>query len=128
MTRGGSHTYKPAESSEWKDFAIVRILREKVHLEGYPLEEPVSLHVTAVLDRPKRLMRKKDTSDRMPAATKGTGSKPDEDNILKLVQDTLVVAGVMRDDTFVVDGRCTKWYRALDEGPHVFIDLRTLEE
>ena len=137
VTRFG--TYKPTKSVEWKGFALIQVQREMGHLvdvvecgvgnvpvnvSPFPLTEAVFLHVVAVLARPQRLRRKKDPHERMLAAQDGKGSKPDEDNILKIVQDMLVLAGVMKDDTFVVDGRCTKWYQALDEQPHVFIDLR----
>ncbi|NIP92208.1 MAG: RusA family crossover junction endodeoxyribonuclease, partial [Akkermansiaceae bacterium] len=128
---------KPAR---WKADALEMISRQWTRP---PLTSLVRLCITAVMKRPAYLSRKKHPRGRIYAGVgpirvrprgknadreytqRGKGSKPDEDNILKLVQDTLVQAGVLFDDTLVMIGEIHKVYQALEplELTHVEIQL-----
>ncbi len=88
------------------------------------LDVPVVVDVHAVHARPKRLCRRGDPRDDLPAP-----KKPDLDNVCKLAMDALVKAGVLRDDTRVVELHAASWYCPIDElgwhtvDPHVRIRL-----
>lgn len=50
--------------------------------------------------------------------------KPDGDNATKPVWDALVKAGVLHDDSHVVEWGGGRWYAAADEQPHVVVQVR----
>lgn len=120
LKNGHSHTFMPDNTVAWEERAR-QIARCSWSAE--PLDEPLELVVLAVMHRPDRLRRKKDPRGRIPACC-----KPDGDNVLKLAQDALVKAGVLLDDTRVVDARVVKVYAALEpvEQEHVRIVVRRL--
>jgi Holliday junction resolvase RusA-like endonuclease len=78
---------------------------------------PVRLAIDAFLPRPKRLWRKLDPSGAIPAE-----SKPDFDNILKIVADSLNGLAYA-DDSQVWHGTIRKWYHAKDGMPRVEVSL-----
>lgn len=112
----GVVAYKPAKSTSWAADAIEQFVRKWG--DQVPLDEALTVEVVAVLKRPARLCRKSDPTSRLPALC-----KPDGDNILKLVQDALVKAAVVFDDTRVVRATVEKHYCAIDpvEQPHVAV-------
>jgi Holliday junction resolvase RusA-like endonuclease len=125
MTRKG-FVYTPKSTAQWEavarmfmkeDFKATKIVLDGEEYKG-PLEVPVRVLVTAVKKRPKRLLRKKDPDGRMWCT-----AKPDWDNVGKIVSDALVKAGVLRDDTYVVDGRVLTYYASRIEGPVVEIEV-----
>lgn len=123
---GGTMTFTPDKPGRWKADALAHLERK---WKGLPIVGPLDVHVLAVLKRPQRLQRKKDPDSRLWAADAEKGSKPDEDNVLKLVQDTLVQAGVIVDDSFVVSGTCVKVYQGIRsqlELPHVQVWITPL--
>lgn len=118
-TRGGLVSMRtPAKTAHWEG-AAAAMMRELY--KGPVINEPCSLSVVAVGARPKSLMRKRDPPGRMLRTT-----KPDGDNVLKAAADSLVLAGVLRDDVLIVDWRCSCVYAAKDEGPSVSLLLSTL--
>ena len=72
---------------------------------GTPIDEPVTLEVTAWVSRPKRMRRKGDT--RLVCWAKG---RPDLDNVVKLIGDSLTRAGVWTDDACVAELDCKRLY------------------
>jgi Holliday junction resolvase RusA-like endonuclease len=86
-----------------------------------PLDCPVGVDLEIVVNRPGRLTRKKDPHHRLLCV-----SKPDVDNVAKLILDAVVKAGVITDDTRVADLRVRKMYAAIGEMPHVRLTLFTL--
>jgi Holliday junction resolvase RusA-like endonuclease len=127
---GSSYRTKQDKSVKWALLAMELVRDRWVNAEGKPrplLTGPVVLDVLAVIARPatsptwmkglddeaawKAMWR---SGKRMPC-----GAKPDEDNILKLVQDSLKNAGVVFEDQRVWDGRCRKYYAAVNEQPFV---------
>ena len=104
-------TYTPPKTAAWEASAIALM---RLHHEGPPIDGPVQVLVTAVGQRPKRMMRRKDPAGRMWRC-----NKPDGDNVLKAVCDAMVNAGVVVDDTHCVDMRVLSVYAAKDEAPCV---------
>jgi Holliday junction resolvase RusA-like endonuclease len=87
-----------------------------------PSDDYCKAEIVAVFSRPKRLLRKKDSEQRL-----WHGSKPDIDNVCKSVLDSLVMAGVMRDDTQVVFLVARSVYASKSEGPCVEIRLSSID-
>ena len=96
--------------------------------KGRPRATPMCSHgvcrvdVVAVFPRPKRLMRKKDPQHRV-----WHSSKPDIDNVCKSALDSMVMAGIIRDDTQVVILTAKSVYAAKDEGPCVELKLSAID-
>ena len=87
-----------------------------------PSEDLCRAEIVAVFSRPKRLLRKKDSEERM-----WHGSKPDIDNVVKSVLDSLVMAGVLRDDVQVVELMARSVYASKSEGPGVEVRLSSID-
>lgn len=121
-TRGGfARAYTPAKTASWEMEAAHLIRMQWIQMP--PLEGPLMLVVRAVGQRPKRLMRGKSPTHRVYRM-----AKPDGDNVLKAVADSLVAAGVIRDDVDIVEWRCASLYAAKDEGPCVEIELTPIDD
>jgi Holliday junction resolvase RusA-like endonuclease len=105
------HAFTPPATVHWEAIAVMLMQSAWSHP---PTELPVSLDVVAVMQRPKRLLRAQDPEGRIPASC-----KPDWDNIGKIASDALEKAGVVRNDSQVVDGRVRRFYAARDEAPCV---------
>ena len=67
-------------------------------------------------------MRKKDPQHRV-----WHSSKPDIDNVCKSALDSMVMAGIIRDDTQVVILTAKSVYAAKDEGPCVELKLSAID-
>lgn len=93
-------TYDPKESRDWKQTVGAYAIAAGVK----PIEGAVTLGVDCFMPRPQRLCRKKDTI----AAVRCT-SKPDWDNLGKLVADALIGIAYA-DDAQIWYGSCRKWY------------------
>lgn len=117
FVRTTGNAYTPAKTRSWEADAKAVFSQ---HYRGAPADEPLSVIVTAVFARPKRLMRAKDPNHRIPH----TG-KPDGDNILKAVGDALEAAGVVRNDSIINVATVSKWYAAKDEGPSVEVLIKS---
>jgi len=106
--------YTPTKTVCWEALALS--IMEDQHT-GMPFDVPVRMHVVAVGKRPKRLMRKKDPEGRMWRCT-----KPDGDNVLKAVCDAMVKAGIVIDDTHLIDQHVLSVYAAKGEQPCVEVE------
>ena len=106
--RGGGRVYMPPEHRAWMD-AAVTMLREQ--RQGEAIAGPVSVEIVAVWPMPKarpawcdrERWKRRDETLGIPYAT-----KPDADNVSKIVLDALVEAGILEDDRFVVDLNMSK--------------------
>lgn len=113
-------TKTPDKTVSWERGAEIRM--RELWGSRTALDEPLTVVVDAVCRRPQHLIPKfgprvrkvQPSSDRLPCM-----SKPDLDNIAKIVLDALVLANVMKDDTRVVELRCSKQYAAIGEQEHV---------
>ena len=68
------------------------------------------------------MLRKKDPEHRL-----WHSSKPDIDNVCKSVLDSMVMAGVIRDDTQVVLLSAKSVYASKSEGPCVEVKLSSID-
>jgi Holliday junction resolvase RusA-like endonuclease len=120
-TTMGGHVrlYTPKRTADWERSSAL-IMRNA--WMSPPSESLCGATITAVFPRPKRLLRKKDPSHRL-----WHSSKPDIDNVCKSVLDSLVMAGVIRDDTQVVLLSARSVYASKDEGPCVEIKLSSID-
>lgn len=113
VTRTG-HAFTPKKTRAWEASAstLFRIAnKSKRQIEG-----PVGLWVEAVAARPKRLQRRNDPVDRI-----WRQSRPDGDNVLKIVADALEKAGVIQNDSQIVEWFCRSYYAAKGEEPCVAV-------
>jgi Holliday junction resolvase RusA-like endonuclease len=117
-TSAGGHVrmYTPKKTADWERSAAMVM---SSFWRKAPLDEPVEVQIVALAHRPKRLLRKKDPDHVIWKTT-----KPDSDNIVKCVLDSLVMAGVLRDDSLVVHHSVMDLYIERDCGPRVCIRLR----
>ncbi len=116
---GHIRLYTPKKTADWERSAA--LLARNAWMRP-PSDDYCKLEVVAVFPRPKRLLRKKDPETRV-----WHGSKPDIDNVVKSVADSLVMAGVIRDDTQVVEIHATKVYASKIEGPCVEVRLTKID-
>ncbi len=86
-----------------------------------PLAGPIHLSVVFLMPRPGRLIWKTKPMPRVYHA-----SKPDDENLLKSLQDSLTALAWI-DDAQVCSLRLEKWYAAGDEPPGVEVTIESLE-
>lgn len=114
--KGKAFSFTPdkmrADQGVIKHFAVLA-MREQCKT---PLVGPLRLVVQVVRTAPQSWSRRK------VLETRWITSKPDFDNTLKLVADSLGRGVIFDDDAQIADGRCMKCYGARD-----FIEV-TLEE
>ena len=106
MSRFGAYT--PKKSRDYQ-----KSMLDALDAVDAPLDGPVKLSITFCHKRPQRLNRKKDTVARIPKTT-----KPDIDNLIKMVMDVLTKAEVWLDDNQVVSVTAEDWYCSKAEEPH----------
>lgn len=111
----GVRAYTPAKTQRWEDNAAV-LMRAEAGMKQY--NQPLILKMICVFERPQRLNRKKDPEDRIPHT-----AKPDGDNCLKLLQDAMIKAGIVQDDSCIYNAQVTKWYAAKGRSPKVIAIL-----
>jgi len=116
-----SRMYTPGKTSQWEAEAVKSICLSGV---GKPmLYGALRIDIVAVFERPQRMMTK-----RWPNKREYHTSKPDKDNVEKIVMDALQKAGVIRDDCIVCTGETSKWYADRVETPHIAITITWLGE
>ena len=116
---GHIRLYTPKKTADWERSAALLARRE--WCRG-PSEDLCRADIVAVFSRPQRLLRKKDPLQRIYH-----GSKPDIDNVAKSVLDSLVMAGVIRDDKQVVELFVRSVYASKEEGPCVEVRLSSID-
>ena len=115
FVRATGRAYTPKGTAEWERSAA---MLARAAWGRAPLDGLVTVEIVAVFSRPKRLLRKKDPTERIAC-----GVKPDIDNVVKCALDALVMAGVMRDDKQVFRVVAEKLYAGKSEGPCVEIRI-----
>lgn len=122
VSRWGAHKDEKTEV-----YMGVAIMVCRAAMAGRPaIEVPVVVTIRALLRRPEALIPK--TGPRVRSAQPPAGSfpapvKPDYDNIAKIVGDSLVQAGVLRDDTLITTGHLYKRYVPVGESPRVEVEI-----
>mgnify|MGYP003146583051 CR=1 FL=1 len=115
-SRGGRvRTFTPKSTRDYES-AAAAILAEKWRRE--PLRGAVRLFVVAMFPRPDRLRWKRKPMPRIEHI-----SKPDGDNVLKIIQDCLEKSGVLLRDQQVFHATITKLVCDGSEQPRVEIRL-----
>jgi len=114
-TKVGVRNYTPATTAAWEQAAAM-VFQAAWGKEQY--SGPAVLHVEAVFDRPKALLRKKDPEGRF-----WRPKKPDADNVLKIVADAIVKAAVVEDDRQIVRWAIRSCYAAKGHGSLVAVKL-----
>lgn len=117
-TAVGGHVrlYTPKKTADWERSAAM--IMTSVWRQA-PIDEPVEIDIVAFAHRPKRLMRRKD-----PDHAIWKRSKPDADNICKCALDSLVMAGVLRDDSLAVKVNIMDMFAERDRGPRLCLRMR----
>jgi len=110
------HTYMPKDYNEQKKKNI-EMMEKRLEIGTWKKEEdrPCKLTVMFIHKRPQRMYS---TGGRSPKVT-----RPDIDNLLKTVMDTIQSAGLIKDDSQIVSVHCIDLYGAKDEKPHTDILL-----
>tara|TARA_R100000655_G_scaffold64149_1_gene102670 strand:+ start:904 stop:1314 length:411 start_codon:yes stop_codon:yes gene_type:complete len=114
MSRWGAYT--PKKSVEYQ-----REMLQGIEIDHEPITGPIKVSMSFCHKRPGRLNRKKDTVARIPKVT-----KPDIDNMIKMVLDVLTKAGAWNDDNQVVCVTAEDWYCSKSEEPHTQWRIYTL--
>jgi Holliday junction resolvase RusA-like endonuclease len=108
MTVSG-HVYNPDSADVWKE--IVRTTFNAFHKP--PITHPIRLQVNFFLPRPKSIKGE--------IAVPHT-KKPDVDNLLKAVMDSMTAAGVWKDDALVYATEAGKWYASGKIGAQIIVE------
>ncbi len=119
---GRKGAFNKPRKAAWLERAVIAI-RASPDFPSEPITEPVRFILQAILARPKRLQRKKDPDGLIHAPV-----RPDRVNLGKLAEDALEIAGVLRDDSLVVDGRDLKYYAEKGGRPRSVITVVPMEE
>ena len=125
VTKTGK-AYTPAKTRAWEQMAAQAIA---LTWGATPvIDRPVTVTITAVYPRPKR------RPSNVSPALWSTGlrvwkrTRPDLDNIIKAALDAAQLAGVITDDSVVVELGARKVYASIhDEGPMVLIGFSEVE-
>lgn len=126
---GRGHRFTPAATAAW-----MRNARDQLWYAWHPrapigLNEPVCIEIEAVMDREN--WSAADLRDG-PAGRCVNTDKPDNDNIEKIVFDSMIRSSdqpnglarfVLADDKAIVTNFTAKYYAATGEAPHVRVRL-----
>ncbi len=116
--------YKPTKTRQAMERRITVIKR---HTSQNRLSEIINQPIRVELDfyhsRPKRLMRKKDPKDPIPKIT-----KPDVDNLVKLILDSATQAKLWSDDNLIAQLEVRDWYVAKTNDPKSVMFVYTFDE
>jgi len=114
MSKWGAYT--PKKSVQYQ-----KEMLKAIEIDHKPIKGPIKVSMTFCHKRPGRLNRKQDTVARIPKVT-----KPDIDNMIKMVLDVLTKARVWEDDNQVVCVHAEDWYCSKEEEPHTQWRIYTL--
>ena len=113
--RGGYvRTYTPAGTARY-EASLVSAMKA-VWQGREPLREPVRLSLLILFPRPKRMCWKRRPMPREPHT-----AKPDTDNVVKAVCDSLEKAGIVCNDSKIWSVLAEKQYASGNEEPGVFV-------
>ncbi len=100
--RGGGRVYMPPEHRAWMEAAVVMLREQR---QGEPFACPVAVEIVAYWPLPKSRpawCTRERWKDRVATLGIPYATKPDADNVGKIVLDAMVEAGLLDDDRFVV--------------------------
>jgi Holliday junction resolvase RusA-like endonuclease len=116
--------YKPTKTRK----AMARyVMLIKQHIRKHSLvkiaDVPIKVEIDCYHERPKRLLRKKD-----PIIPILKTTKPDVDNLSKLIMDSATQAGLWEDDNLIVDLSIRDWYVAKTYSPKSVMIVKTFDK
>lgn len=117
---GKARVYDPGTAEGWKGLVA---LAARPHLPTAPLEGPVRVSTIFYFKRPGRLLTKSAPAGLIPHT-----AKPDADNAIKAVLDSLTLVGMWRDDAQVMSLVVEKHYAERNQAPGALIQISTWEE
>src|SRR5687768_7463494 len=97
--------YDPGTADDWKTAIAAEALK---HRPEAPLHAPCAIDLTFYMPRPKAHFKK--AGDVKPTAPQSHTSKPDLDNLVKAVMDSLNGLGIWLDDSQVYSLNADKQY------------------
>lgn len=120
-----THTYTPKRTRTAQKRIVQAFQDQLGDEEGWPFELscPVLVVCRFWHHRPKRLQRRKDPAEEILKET-----KPDLDNLVKLVKDALNDSGYWADDKHNCSFFAEKMYCAKEGLPRTTIDIYILED
>ena len=113
LARNG-HAYNPNSAAEWKDEIKAAFLAQK---RGETITTPVHLRVYFFMPVPKGMKIERKNDRYVPYI-----SKPDTDNLLKAVMDSLTQIGVWKDDSLAFWTEAAKFYASDTTGAEIIIE------
>lgn len=122
---GRSLTFTPDTNTKWTGEAVMELRKAWGKQPMY--EGPVSMAVHAVHSRPDWLDKAEKKSSPFAGLRRVATKKPDIDNILKLVMDATVKAGVLKDDVQVVQTTMQTTYAVVGEQPGIEFSIQAVE-
>jgi Holliday junction resolvase RusA-like endonuclease len=112
MTPNG-HVYNPASANAWKE----EIKASFISCRRPIITEAVHLKVSFFMPVPKGMKIENKKNSYTPHI-----KKPDTDNLLKAVMDSLTNAGIWKDDALVFWTEAVKWYAPEKTGAQIIIE------
>jgi hypothetical protein len=115
--RGGGRVYMPPEHRAWMEAAVVMLREQR---QGEQFAGPVAVEIVAYWPLPKARpawCTRERWKDRVATLGIPYATKPDADNVSKMVLDALVDAGILVDDAIVVELNVLK--RAIPEAARI---------
>lgn len=112
-------TYTPPKSSKYMKDQVAALVDQ---IEA-PLDGPVKVCVTFVHKRPQRLQKKSSPESRILKTT-----RPDLDNLVKMVLDILTNSGMWNDDNQVTSLVCEDYFCGKNEEPHTQFSIYSTGE
>lgn len=116
VTRFG--VYYPKTYKVYKTKIVSHIRSLGVYGSALPYKA-LEVKYVFVLPRPKRLMRRKDYDGRI-LHTK----KPDLDNLIKAINDSMQEAGLFADDSLICLSSSAKYYASKAEPAHIEVTIK----
>jgi len=111
---GGSHAAWEASAAPYLAAAAATLAE--------PLTGPLTVRIVAVYPRPKRTPRSAPVGRLVPRTVRS-----DLDNVIKLVLDCAVKAGLLLDDRHVARITAEHYHGAIGEGPRVILSIGAID-
>ena len=108
----GGRIYTPPTSRKYMTEAGIALTGDMIDIAPIGADIPLKIESTFVTKRPKRLCRKKDPDSRIWKT-----SRPDIDNLEKMLFDILGEVHVFSDDSQIVCSHSEKYYCSKIENP-----------
>lgn len=116
--RAMARVYQKNTAENWKSLVVAA---GRDHRPDKPLTGPVFLRVVFLMPRPQRLKRKRDAEGVIWHT-----ARPDRDNLMKALMDSLSQDGWWCDDSQVCTGPVDKYYHSKSGSPGAEIEILEL--